>query len=406
MMRTVSVARARALVTSSFWLIPATAAVASVGVAIALIALDDALPSLHAAYLYPGPPSGARSMLSSITTAMISFTGVVFSVTIVVLQLTSGQFSPRALRMFLGDRTIQLTMGVFVATFIYALIVQRAVTGGDGSGAGVPRIAVTGALLLVLVSVGLFIRYIDRVANLVRVATIIADVGADSRRLLECTYPQTPSPRAAPVLPPATGTLETTAAGVLVSLDERALAKLAERNRCVINVIPRVGDYLVHGAALLTVHGPANGARQVLSSASRLAAFDSERSFEQDLAFGFRQLIDIAERALSPAVNDPTTACQALDVLHDLLRRLATRPSPSSVVQGPGGMAALIVPRHEFGDLLVLTVSEIWHYGHTAAQVPARLRRMLDDLDTVAIDPHQVAVYDARSLLAGPPGPA
>jgi len=103
---------------------------------------------------------------------------------------------------------------------------------------------------------------------------------------------------------------------------------------------------------------------------------------EQDLAFGFRQLVDIAERALSPAVNDPTTACQALDVLHDLLRRLAVRHLPSGRLHGADGSLRLIVPQYGFADFVDLAVQEIWHYGSDAAQVPSRLRAMLADLST------------------------
>ncbi len=128
----VSVARGRDAARATFWLVPAGCVVVSIGLAIGVIALDDALPATHALFVFPGPPSGARSFLSSIIQAMISFTGLVFSITIVVLQLSSGQFSPRVLRMFLGDRMIQFALGVFVATFVYAMVVHRAIRGTVG----------------------------------------------------------------------------------------------------------------------------------------------------------------------------------------------------------------------------------------------------------------------------------
>ena len=114
-------------------------------------------------------------------------------------------------------------------------------------------------------------------------------------------------------------------------------------------------------------------------------AQDTERTMEQDLAFGFRQLVDIAERALSPAVNDPTTACQALDVLHDLLRRLAVRHLPSGRLHGADGSLRLIVPQYGFADFVDLAIGEIWHYGSDAAQVPGRLSAMLADLSAAAL---------------------
>ncbi len=153
-MRIVSTSRLRDVVRSTFWVIPAACVAGSIALAVGLIVVDQRLGSSHAFYLYPGPPSGARSFLSSITQAMISFTGLVFSITIVALQLTSGQLSSRVLRTFLRDRLIQFSLGVFVATFVYAMVVQRAVRGSVGHGAFVPRAAVTVAFLFVLASVG------------------------------------------------------------------------------------------------------------------------------------------------------------------------------------------------------------------------------------------------------------
>ena len=386
----VSLERVRDELRSMFWLVPAACVVTAIGVAVGLIALDQALGAVSPGVLFPGPPSGARSFLSSITQAMIAFTGLVFSITIVILQLTSGQFSPRVLRAFLRDRAIQFTLGVFISTFVYAMVVQRAVTGSAGHHPFVPRVAVTGALVLVLASVGLFIFYIHHVANMVRVATIVASLGAESRDLLECRYPASqPAVGPLPDLGPAARVIAAPRPGVLVSVNEKALAGLAERIGCVVVLAARVGDYLPAGAPLLRLHPYADGAGDVPEIDERhlLAevAQDTERTMEQDLAFGFRQLVDIAERALSPAINDPTTACQALDVLHDLLRRLAVRHLPSGRLSGADGSLRLIVPQYSFADFVDLAVQEIWRYGSDAAQVPGRLSVMLADLSAAAL---------------------
>ena len=386
----VSLERVRDELRSMFWLVPAACVVTAIGVAVGLIALDQALGAVSPGVLFPGPPSGARSFLSSITQAMIAFTGLVFSITIVILQLTSGQFSPRVLRAFLRDRAIQFALGVFISTFVYAMVVQRAVTGSAGHHPFVPRVAVTGALVLVLASVGLFIFYIHHVANMVRVATIVASLGAESRDLLECRYPASqPAAGPLPDLGPAARVIAAPRPGVLVSVNEKALAGLAERTGCVVVLAARVGDYLPAGAPLLRVHPGGDSAGQVPGTSERhlLAevAQDTERTMEQDLAFGFRQLVDIAERALSPAVNDPTTACQVLDVLHDLLRRLAVRHLPSGRLHGAVGSLRLIVPQYGFADFVDLAVQEIWRYGSDAAQVPGRLSAMLADLSAAAL---------------------
>ena len=121
-------------------------------------------------------------------------------------------------------------------------------------------------------------------------------------------------------------------------------------------------------------------------------AMDAERTMEQDLAFGFRQLVDIAERALSPSTNDPTTACQAIDGIHDLLRRLCTRHLPTGQMIGPDGSLRVVVPQYSFGDFVELSVQEIWRYGSDAAQVPNRMREMLVDLSAAALPEHLPAL--------------
>jgi uncharacterized membrane protein len=386
----VSFERVRDELRSMFWLVPAACVVVAIGAAVGLVVLDQALGPVSTGVLFPGPPAGARSFLSSITQAMIAFTGLVFSITIVVLQLTSGQFSPRVLRAFLRDRGIQFALGVFISTFVYAMVVQRAVTGSVGHHAFVPRIAVTGAFILVLASVGLFIFYIHHVANMIRVATIVTNLGIESRELLERRYPAAQPPAgSAPHLGPAARTVAAPGAGVLVSVNEGALVRLACQAGCVVVLAARVGDFLPEGAPLAFLH-PGGGTGPGIDEARLLAevAQDTERTMEQDLAFGFRQLVDIAERALSPSTNDPTTACQALDMLHDLLRRLSARHLPSGRLSGPDGSLRLIVPQYSFADFADLAVQEIWRYGSDAAQVPGRITAMLADLSAAALPEH------------------
>lgn len=381
---------------SAFWLVPALCVVFAIGLAIGLIALDEVLPVTHGAEVFPGPPQGARSFLSAIIQAMISFTGLVFSITIVVLQLSSGQFSPRVLQMFLSDRVIQFTLGVFVATFVYAMVVLRAVRGTSASGS-VPRIAVTVAFGFVLASVALFIRYIGHIANMIRVATIIAYIGRQSRHLLVCRYPDTTAgPGDAPVLPPPARTIAAPRGGVVVSVNEDRLVRVAAESGTMLALVPRIGDFVPEGGPLVVVRADPQPVPPRLdgieTNVLKAIAMDSERTMEQDLAFGFRQLIDIAERALSPAVNDPTTAVQAIDVLHDLLRALATRSMPAGCWCGEDGQPRLVVPQYQFADFLELAAGEVWHYGAGAAQVAARMTRMLEDLQSAALPRYRPAI--------------
>ncbi len=354
--------------------------------------------------LFPGGPESARSFLSSITTAMISVTGLVFSITIVALQLAAGQFSSRVMRDFLRDRTIQLTFGVFVATFTYAMVLQRSVRGtSNGSNAFVPQLAVSVAFVFVLTSVALFIVYINHIANAIRVANIVARIGAQTRAVLEVRYPPGGAPgTAAPPNHAPDRYLCCPHPGVIVSVNEAALVAHAAAADTVIALQPSVGDFIPAGAPLLAIYGDIFDEDQLL----RHLAFDTERTYEQDVAFGFRELVDIAERALSPAVNDPTTAAQAIDVLHDLLRRLATRPTPTGRHTDAAGKLRLIVPMYTFPDFLALALDEIEHYGANDVQTPRRLRSMLTDLAAVALPAYQpVLDQRLRTLPSGPHGP-
>ena len=419
-----SMERLRDKIRSTFWVVPALCVLASIVLAVVLISVDHALDTKGpGTFFYPGGPEGARSLLSSVVTAMISFTGLVFSITIVVLQLTSGQFSPRVLRFFLRDRTVRFSLGIFIATFVYAMMVERSVLGITGQAPFVPRIAVSAALIFVLASVCFFIGYLARIANMVRVATIVTELGAEARRTLDQRYGPDASGAASSGTGPLSGHRDIGAtaghkvvvaleAGVVVSVNEARLVQAAAQAGCSLTLAVRIGDFVPAGAPLClisqcpTSQGPLNqdpGKQQPGYTAGETVrhedpldeqilehiALDSERTSEQDLAFSFRQLVDIAERALSPAVNDPTTACQCLDVLHDLLRHLATRHLPQGRWADAHAVLRLTIPQYQFCDFLDLAVGEIWHYGSDAAQVPHRLAVLLEDLSTTALPEYQ-----------------
>lgn len=375
---------------SLFWVVPALCACAAVGLGAGLVAANYAFfPGVKGPYLFQGPPSAARSYLGSIVTAMISLTGMVFSLAFVAVQLSSGQYSPRVLQLYLRDRIIRFTFGVFVATFIYALVVQQTVKPD----AEVPRVAVTVAFVLVFASAGLFMLYIGRVAYMMRASTIIAEVAHQCRKVIELYYPtgraqhhdvgQLPAPERLVAAPQP---------GSVITVKESDLAKEAARAGCVVVLRHRVGDFVPEGATLFAVYGRPDDSDRVVERMWKQVELGTERTMAQDLAFGFRQLIDIIEKALSPSVNDPTTACQALDALHDLLRRLVIREPVSEAVCGPDEVVRLKIPRYQFADLLDSTLRETCRYGSDAAQVPDRVERMLADLADAARPEHQAAV--------------
>lgn len=389
-MGSISLGRLLDVTRSTFWLVPAACSLGAIGLALGLEALDKRIGYTGIAFLlFPGPPEGARSFLGAIVGSMISFTGLVFSITVVALVLTSGQFSPRVLQGFLRDRTIQWSLGIFVATFVYAMTVVRTVLGTNGAGAFVPRFAVTAAFLLVLLSVATFVYYIHHITNMIRVSSIITRIGEEARQLLEARYPVEPPPVSPePVIAAPATIVPAPRPGVVASVNEARIVERARREERVVVLVPRIGDFVPAGGPLFAVHGGDTPPDWVCEC----VALDKERTMEQDLAFGFRQLVDIAEKALSPSVNDPTTACQAIDVLHDLLRRLATRPLPTGRHTDAAGQVRLVVPQYDFADLLTVAVAEIWRYGQDSTQVPERLAVLLSDLRSVILPEHLPAV--------------
>jgi len=395
-------------VTDRFWVLPLLFAVAATLLALGAPATDDALDtSLHLPFLFAGGPEGARAVLSAIITSMISFTGLVFSITIVVLQLTSSQFSPRVLRSFLGDRFNQCALGVFVATFVYALVVLRGVRGTAQVDSFVPQIAVTVAFVLVLASVLVFLAYIHHIAQSIRAATVVASIADDTRALIGDRLPAEPDPDD----PHADGTSSSgsepvaatrwkggpgrqvlaTEAGVVQRVDDAALAVAADEHGASVELLRAVGEFVPLGAPLALVRGADLDDEQVLTAVH----LGRERSMDEDVGFGLRQLVDIAERALSPGVNDPTTAVQCLDELHDLVRRLATRPVRPWRCTTTQGTHAVVVPQPRFADYLSLAFDEIAHWGRDSPRVLRRVDVALRDLEVAARPEHRPAVQAA-----------
>ena len=371
----------------TFWAVPMLCTAVAVLLGLVLTSLDEQLDtSLTMPFLFTGGPEGARSVLSAIITSMISFTGLVFSITVVVLQLTSSQFSPRVLRTFLQDRFNQLVLGVFVATFVYALVVLRAVHGTAQVDPFVPQLAVTVAFLFLLASVALFLGYIHHIAQSIRAATIISNIGDDARGLLDRQHPvdARPAPRLAPPDGPSHLVLARRP-GVVQRVDDDTLERAADEHRVTVCLLRAVGEFVPAQAPLLEVHGGDVPEADQLLCAVHLGR---ERNLDEDVGFGLRQLVDIAERALSPGVNDPTTAIQAIDQIHDLLRRLASRSLPPRQ-RLTNGRLAVDVPQPDFGDYLHLAFDELAHWAADNARVQRRLQVMLDDLRAAARPEHR-----------------
>lgn len=383
------------------WLIPAIASVAAATLAWVLVGIDRSLADdADGFFVFGGGPESARAILSTIAAAMLTFTGLVFSITMLVLQLASSQLSPRVTRTFLRDRANQVVLGIFVATFVYALLVLREVRSVD-EGAFVPGIAAWWAFVLLVASVGAFIYYIDHMAQAMRVETVIEQVANETREAIERCFPDPAGSLPTVHLPVPDATDIVLAAdrpGVLQAIDGARLEAIAIASLAVVEVVPVVGGFVASGAPLVRVRGSGSGS--VDHDAVRSAiTVGTERSMEQDPAFGLRQLVDIAVRALSPGTNDPTTAAMVVDAVHDLLRRVGQRAIPGSQRLGPDGALRVIIPGRSWDDFVGLATDEIIDYGATAGQVVAAIRSMLDDLEAIVDDDRRPIIRRQRDRL-------
>ncbi|MFR9780994.1 DUF2254 domain-containing protein [Micromonospora sp. MS34] len=373
---------------TGFWLVPTTFAAGAVLLAVGLSLLELQV-GLPAGGFLPSGAAGARSLLSSIITAMISFTALVFSITVVAVQLASSQYSPRVLRTFLRDRVTQAALGTFLATALFAMVVLAALP--DRSDARLPELSLAVAMILVLVSSGLFIYYLHHVTTAMRVSHIIAAVGAQTRRIIEDQHSPEPPPGAATRLAPPVQVITASAPGLVDDIDLHRLAALARAHSCALSVLPAPGDFVVTGQPLVAVHplpGCPPPAPVPDDRTTATVSLNVERTAGQDVGFGFRQLADIAERALSPGVNDTTTAVRAVQEMHDLLRHLAGRPDQRLLVQDGDGRVRVQARAQTFDSFLAVAVDDVRRAGRDQPRVTRLLDAILADLRTVALPEH------------------
>ena len=380
-----------------FWVLPAVIALSSLAFGTALPLFDDEIG--EPGWVFAGGPDGARSLLGTIAGAMISVTGLVFSITMVILQLASSQFTPRILGTFLESRVTQVTLGVFTGSFIYALTVLRSVRGDEDD--IVPETAVTLAFLYVLVAVGMFLAFIHHITRSVQVSQVMTHVRrrtiSTARGLTDVGTTTGWSPR------PGTSRTDLTIedrCGYVTVLDSTLLVRRAAELGVVAELDVAPGAFLAPGQLVGRAWGRDRLTDEEVRGLVAALHVDEERDFVVDPGFGVRQLLDIAERALSPGVNDPTTAIQAVNELHVVLRYLAARPDPSPYLTDEDGEVHAVYRPVGYADLLANVVEELAHYGADSIRVVPRLREMLADLARAAAPEHRAATEAVQERLA------
>ena len=377
---------------SSLWFVPVMCVVAGAAISFGTITLDRAFDYQAIPQMLVGRPTSAIAILTTIAISMVSLTALVLTVTMVVVQLAMGQFSPRIVQRILRDKPSQFAIGLFVATFVHAVLtIREVVDRGDGTGQ-VPGIAVATSYLLVLASIAALVLYVHHIGQSLRVSALIELVGQDTRKLVDRRYPDAGPPP--PVDPESPRVVAARESGVVTIIGTRALVAEAQRADCVLELVPALGAFVPAGGPLFIVHGhPDDLDENRLFAALSLKL---EPTLDEDVAYGIRLLVDIAERSLSESpFQDPTTAVQAIDRLHDIMRQLARRPFPDGRVPDEDGEIRLLVKTMTWENYVHLAFDEIRMAGAGSPQVSRRLVAALTDLRRVAL-PERIKVLDEQ----------
>jgi uncharacterized membrane protein len=365
--------RARRYIADSIWIFPVLSMTAGLG-AVRLLNGVDAVLGWRSSF----QPEAARSVLSALASTI--FTQVVFvsSALLVAVQLASGQLTPRIIAVVFKDTATKFSLTAFVFIFTFTLAALLRITDF------VPPVTSIVAGYGCLASLGVFLFLIDHIGKALRPSGALRRVALLGRAVIESVYPRGLSEsrdtdRDAADVPHGepSSTINSSADGVVLAFDVQGLVSLAERADCVIELVPQVGDFVAAGDPLFRVFGGGASPPAILRGS---VALGQERTLEQDPAFAFRILVDMASKGRSPAINDPTTAVLALDQIHHLLRNVGNRRLDDGRVRGATGRLRLVYRTPDWADFVHLAVTEIRQFGGASIQVVRRLRAMIENL--------------------------
>jgi uncharacterized membrane protein len=370
---------------TNLWLVPAIEVVAAAILFVCTYALDRA--AYDGVFRVPGwaisgSPDVARTVLTAIAAAVITVVGVVFSIVIVALTLTSTQFGPRMLRNFIRDRGTQITLGTFVATFVYAVLTLGSV--GQGSrGTFVPHISVTVTLVLVLADLGVLIYFLHHISIQIQLPEVIASIAADLQKAIELQAGEAAegagAEQAAAIIggmAGSSGVVPAPRSGYLQYVEHGMLVAIAAEVDAVIHVLFRPGHFIVAGQQYAAVW-PAEAASVVAEELHRAHVTGPYRTLAQDVSFGLDQLVEIGIRALSPAVNDTFTALTCIDWIGDSLYKVTGRWQPTRVYRDSDGVVRVIVTETTWERLVQRAFEKV---RQAAAGMPAVMIRQLSAL--------------------------
>jgi len=393
---------------SSFWFVPSLAVLYGIAAALALTEADAVWGDRWLALwprLFGVGAEGARQMLSTLAGSMMSLMGITFSMTLVALVLASSQYTSRILRNFMGSRPTQITLGVFAGIFIYCLIVLRSIRGGDPG--FVPSAAVSFAFVLALAGVVVLIFFIHHIASSIQAVSIIASVAQETNAAVDRVFPQMQGREPG-------GTEDAMDEQVLASLDERtwypvpaqvsgyiqgvnedAILDLARNHRTIVRMERGVGAFAVEGAVLASLALTYPPDQETIAALNRAYRISRHRTIEWDPAFGVRQIVDIALKALSPGVNDTSTAVMCVDYLTAILARLSGRRYPPSH-RYEGAALRVIASVPTFEALLAEAFDQIRGSAEGNVAIIARMLGAIDTLASLTVNPSYRRALDEQ----------
>ena len=393
---------------SSFWFVPSLAVLYGIAAALALIEADAVWGDRWLALwprLFGVGAEGARQMLSTLAGSMMSVMGITFSMTLVALALASSQYTSRILRNFMGSRPTQITLGVFAGIFIYCLIVLRSIRSGDPG--FVPSAAVSFAFVLALAGVVVLIFFIHHIASSIQAVSIIASVAQETNAAVDRVFPQMQGREPG-------GTEDAMDEEVLASLDERtwypvpaqvsgyiqgvnedAILDLARNHRTIVRMERGVGAFAVEGAVLASLALTYPPDQETIAALNRAYRISRHRTIEWDPAFGVRQIVDIALKALSPGVNDTSTAVMCVDYLTAILARLSGRRYPPSH-RYEGAALRVIASVPTFEALLAEAFDQIRGSAEGNVAIIARMLGAIDTLTSLTVNPSYRRALDEQ----------
>ncbi|MEG3851272.1 DUF2254 domain-containing protein [Microcoleus sp. herbarium19] len=369
---------------SSYWFIPTLMAVGSIILAFTMLTLDRTGRTPNWWWIYTGGTDGARSLLSSVAGSMVSVVATAFSITIVALQLASSNFGPRLLRNFMQDTGNQIVLGTFISTFIYCLLVLRTIHGeGDGYSLFVPQLSVTVGTVLAIASIGVLIYFIHHASTIIQASHVITQVSSDLDKTIDRLFPEKIGSSAAKKpwevgeipanFEAGASPVKSTADGYLQAIDDDELMKITGKYNLVVRVKTRPGKFIIKGSDLALILPGERVDRELTKLINDAFILGKERTEYQDAEFPINQLVEIALRAISPAVNDPFTAIRCIDRLSAGLSRIAQRDFPSPYRYDGEHNLRVIAEVATFEGLVNSAFNQIRQYAYADVAVTIRL---------------------------------